>query len=118
MRLRENDMKRVSLLAAAAAFAAVPAFAQPLHEGHLAAIDTNGDGSVSLEEYDAYGARAFQRIDVNGDRVLSPEELKEVQMAVEGVDSNGDGTITRQEFGQQMTADFNAADRDGNGLID
>jgi hypothetical protein len=110
-------MKTIAIVAAAAVCAAFQVQAQALHDGHLSAIDTNGDGAVSREEYDTYGSRAFQRLDMNGDRSLSAAEL-EGRVSVEGLDADGDGVVTREEFGRQMTSDFAAADKDGNGMID
>jgi hypothetical protein len=110
-------MKTIALIAAAASLAAFQADAQIMGQDQLAAIDANGDGAVSREEYDTYGARAFQRLDTNGDLSLSAAEM-DGKISVPGLDADGDGMVSRQEFGRRMTTDFNSADKDGNGLID
>jgi hypothetical protein len=41
--------------------------------------DANGDGSISRAEYDAQGARMFQRLDTDGNGVISQAELQAMQ---------------------------------------
>jgi hypothetical protein len=110
------------MIAAAATCLASQAFAQAdgLDPDDLARIDTNGDGSVTREEFDVFAATAFQMMDDNSDRSLSPAEAGPdvTGAAFAAMDTDGDGAVSRQEFGRQMTADFGAADRDGNGIID
>ncbi len=115
-------MNRIAALGIAAACLAVPAAAQDMALGsaELNMIDANGDGAVSREEFDTFAARAFQLMDANSDRMLSPEEAGPdiSDAAFADMDTDGDGMVSRQEFGRQMSADFAAADRDGNGMID
>jgi hypothetical protein len=40
----------------------------------FARIDTNGDGFIDKAELDAASAQRFQRMDANGDGILTPEE--------------------------------------------
>jgi len=42
---------------------------------YLRRMDANGDGRVSLAEYQAWMGYAFERMDRNGDRVLGADEL-------------------------------------------
>ena len=47
------------------------------HRGHLVAeMDTNKDGAVSKEEWQAKGEKMFAEIDANKDSKLSEEEIK------------------------------------------
>lgn len=112
-------MKRIATIAAAAVCLAFPVSAQTIGDTELARIDTNGDGVVTREEFDAFAARAFQLLDKNRDRQLSAAEMAGnlPADAIAKLDADGDGVVTRQEFGRQMTADFNAADKDGDGVI-
>ncbi len=72
----------------------------------LAKFDSNGDGKLTLEEYqalwlDAMRERmvdAFQRLDDDGDAVVSREEfLEPFALIVSRLDRNADGTVTRDE---------------------
>lgn len=113
-------MKTIAMIATAAACVALQASAQTVPLGHLDRVDANGDGAVSRAEFDTFAATAFQMLDTNRDQSLSPAET---EGNLEGgsfsdLDADGNGAVSRQEFGQRMTADFAAADRDGNGMID
>lgn len=116
-------MKKVTLAAIAAcvSFAAAQASAQVvMDEASLKAIDTNGNGTIEQSEFDTFAARSFDRMDKNNDRMLSADELNPVLKGetASQLDRDGDGMVSRSEFGQQMTADFKAADKDGNGVLD
>ncbi len=112
-------MFRIAAIGAATCLA-LGASAQTVPLSHLERVDSDGDGAVSRGEFDTFAARAFQMLDTNSDQSLSQAEF---EGQVEGasfsdLDENGDGMVARQEFGRRMTANFNAADRDGNGVID
>lgn len=44
-------------------------------QDYLRRFDANGDGRVSLQEYQDYMSRGFHAMDRNGDGVLSADEL-------------------------------------------
>lgn len=95
------------------------ASAQDLTTGHVASIDTNGDGAVDAAEFDAFVAAAFPAMDADGDGFVSEAEsttfMSPEQFA--GADANGDGGLSRDEFAAQAQADFAAADQDGDGVL-
>lgn len=73
----------------------------------LAKFDTNGDGVLSLEEYQALWMDAmhermvdrFQSYDDNGDGKVTKEEFdKRFANAVTRMDTNGDGAIDQQDM--------------------
>ncbi len=73
----------------------------------LAKFDTNGDGQLTLEEYqalwlDAMRERmvdAFQRLDDDGDALVTREEfLEPFAQLVERLDRDADGTVTQEEM--------------------
>jgi hypothetical protein len=44
--------------------------------GPVGMMDTDKDGSISRAEWDAFHAEMFQKIDTNGDGLLSADEFK------------------------------------------
>ncbi|WP_171131937.1 MULTISPECIES: EF-hand domain-containing protein [unclassified Ruegeria] len=91
-----------------------------LNEAELKAIDTNNDGFLSKDEFDAFSDYAFQEMDDDKNGTLGQAEatkfldIKQFQK----VDRNNDSVISREEYNNQMNADFQAADQDGNGRLD
>lgn len=79
---------------------------------YLRRMDSNGDGRVSLAEYQAWMSYAFERMDRNGDGVLAADELpggrgKPVSLAAHREslaaafrrqDSNRDGMLDAREL--------------------
>lgn len=68
-------------------------------------LDTNGDGSVSAEEFVNRPDR-FARADANGDGMLSSDEIAEMAQArserhaarmIERLDANDDGLLSKDE---------------------
>ncbi len=112
---------RIFLMVAAGVLAApaLTASAQELNTGHLAAIDTNGDGGVSMEEFSAAMGAAFVRLDANSDGSLTLEEaggiISPEQFAAADADSNGG--LSRAEYDAQVAADFATADKDASGAL-
>ena len=75
---------------------------------YLAKMDTDGDGRVSLAEYQAWMSYAFDGMDRDGDGVLAPWEQP-----------GGRGrTITRAEHLARLADRFHRQDADGDGFLD
>jgi Ca2+-binding EF-hand superfamily protein len=96
-----------------------PVVRPPVDERQLRAaferIDSDRNGSISLNELDAARLEAFQQIDTNGDGRLSRQEI----VAARGdaaadrfaeLDTNRDGFVSRTEFLAAGRAIFRAAD--------
>ncbi len=77
---------------------------------YLGQFDTNGDGRVSLAEYQDYLNRGFHLLDRNRDGVLSPSEWPE------GVRSRGSVTLEQKRRAQAMM--FDRLDRNRDGFLD
>lgn len=75
---------------------------------YLERMDTDGDGRVSLAEYQAWMRYAFDQMDRNGDGVLTPDELP-----------GGKGRpITLGEHMAKLAATFNRQDTNRDGYLD
>lgn len=95
------------LLAAAALPATSPA--QVMATGdYLARMDTDGDGRVSLAEYQAWMSYAFDGMDRDGDGVLATHELP-----------GGKGPpLTRAAHLARLAERFRKQDANGDGVLD
>ncbi|MTI01280.1 hypothetical protein [Roseibium sp. RKSG952] len=91
-----------------------------LNEKELNAIDSNNDGFLSKDEFNAFSDYAFQEMDEDKNGTLGLDEakpfldIKQFQKA----DRDEDNAISRAEYDTQMNEDFINADQDGNGLLD
>ena len=83
--------------------------ADAIRDARFQAVDSNDDGNLSVEELtrkateraEKRAQKMVERLDENGDGVLSKEEMKASPRAgrmFERVDENKDGVITKAEF--------------------
>ena len=88
---------------------ALPASAQVRGSAdYLARMDADGDGRVSLAEYQQWMGYAFEQMDADGDGVLRGTELP-----------GGRGApVTRSRHRSALEAGFRRQDRDGDGYLD
>lgn len=91
-----------------------PAGAQVVRASdYLARMDVDGDGRVSLTEYQDWLSYAFDDMDRNRDGVLTPDELPG------GKPARGPGrTITRAEHRARLASAFNRQDANRDGHLD
>jgi Ca2+-binding EF-hand superfamily protein len=95
------EAAEVKALVASASKPAAPAPGAGQPGARIMAMDRNGDGKVSRDEYT--GAPAlFDRLDSDGDGVLVKNEAAEgpkvMLELLRGMDANGDGKLSRDEF--------------------
>lgn len=77
-------------------------------QDYLERMDADGDGRVSLAEYQAWMHYGFDRMDRNGDGVLTADELP-----------GGKGrSIARAEHLAKIAATFNRQDTSRDGYLD
>lgn len=75
---------------------------------YLARIDSDGDGRISLVEYQDWMSYAFDAMDRNADGELSTDELP-----------GGKGKpVSRTEYRARIAATFNKQDGNHNGTLD
>jgi hypothetical protein len=100
----------VRILAVALCVLALPATAQVTATGdYLERMDSDGDGRISLAEYQDWMSYAFDAMDRDGDGVLSPAELP----------GGGRGKpVHRVEYRARIASTFNRQDLDRNGSLD
>lgn len=66
--------------------------------GMLQRLDTDGDGLVSLQEFQAAGEARFAQLDADGDGYVSKAEFDALHMArFSALDANGNGVIDADE---------------------
>ena len=113
-RVRGGGAMRSSIVARGwivAALAVLPcaAFAQVTQTGeYLAKMDADGDGRVSLAEYQAWMSYAFDGMDRNGDGVLAPDE----QPGGKGA------SLSRGQHLTRLAERFRKQDVDRDGFLD
>lgn len=106
------------------------------HEhGGMRRADTNNDGVLSRQEFDAGRTTMFARLDADNSGALSQEEMRAHRGGRHGgdhgrggpggrgehhlaaADANNDGAITREEFLARPSQMFDRLDTDRNGVI-
>jgi len=137
----------------AAAVLSLPLLAAPPEGGPSAdrgpqmmqGADTDGDGTVSRDEFDAAGAKAYARLDADGDGYVTMDEFiagprmgrqsagphseerrARMQERMElhraerfvSADANEDAVLSRAEFDAARRARFEELDSDDDGIVD
>lgn len=100
--------RRAWALALLLAGAALPAHAS--RSEYLGYFDTDGDGRVSLTEYQDYLSQGFHAMDRNGDGVLSADELPH------GVRARTATTLQSRRLA--LTRMFDRLDTNNDGYLD
>jgi hypothetical protein len=79
MGIIDTRIRRLTRVGLICAFAAAPALAAS-PTPNFKAIDSNGDGVISLDEFVAMGGQAamFRAADTNGDNRLDPDEFAKI----------------------------------------
>ena len=88
--------------------------------------DTDGNGQISRDEFEACRKVKFEQVDANKDGKATFEEFQaqsmarkqqRQQMMFQQMDANGDGTVTADEFDDAHESKFEQMDTDGDGAI-
>jgi Ca2+-binding EF-hand superfamily protein len=97
----------IALLALPAAALAQSHPATP--SAYLDMLDANGDGRVSLSEYQDYMSAGFRSMDANGDGVLDATELPPGPRSAH--------PLTLVQHRRHLAATFHRQDADGDGYL-
>lgn len=115
-----------------AALAEAPELRQGGGHWMLQRHDTDGDGTISQQEFRAATEALFARLDPDGEGRISIENMAAKRDAARSgqrperrmhrgfarMDADDDGFISKAEFDDAHMARFNALDANGNGVID
>lgn len=98
------------------------------HRGQLfEATDTNKDGVLSKDEFEARGGEMFSKMDTNKDGIVTKLEMSQAaqKKAAEHaekrftrMDSNNDGKITQAEFAALSDQRFAKMDKNSDGKLE
>lgn len=110
-----NKNTAYAWLFALAACIALPATAAT---ANMKMLDPDNDGTVSLAEAQAAGAKKFTALDPDRDGTLDAKEAKGVLTDFSAADPDKDGTLDKAEYAAQIEAAFKAADPDSDGTVD
>ncbi|MGY0800075.1 hypothetical protein ACW7G0_13610 [Lysobacter sp. A286] len=109
--MRAKPLLLMFVLSVSGAVTALPASAQSRVDAtsdYLQRMDTDRDGRVSLVEYQQWMGYAFERMDVDGDGVLDPDELP-----------GGRGRpVSKARHLAALAAAFHRQDLNGDGFLD
>jgi Ca2+-binding EF-hand superfamily protein len=108
--------RRTLLLALALTSALSPSLAASVFDG----IDTDNDGTISLDEAKAAASSTFGKLDVDHDGTLSRAELRGriLEQDWKTADPDNDKTLTKDEYLNYVEVVFKRADTDGDGTVD
>jgi hypothetical protein len=96
----------------------------------MARADSDGDGSVTREEAQAFRAEAFTRFDADGDGFLTDADREARRRAamerrherraamMRRLDTDNDGRVSRAEFLAGPMPHFDRIDANGNGVLE
>ena len=109
----------------AALFVASPLFGIALFLAHAAAVriktlDSDSDGTVSLDEAQVAATTKFEMRDPDKDDTLDTKDAKGLMSAstFKTADPDNDGTIDKTEYAASVTAAFAKTDPGSNGTLD
>ena len=108
--------RRTLLLALALTSAVSPSLAASVFSG----IDTDNDGTITLDEAKGAAGKVFDQLDVDHDGTLSRAELRGRVLDQDWAtaDPDSDKTLTKDEYLNYVETLFKRADTDNDGTVD
>lgn len=109
--MRVADAARIAGCMVACLLAATPSATARERGDYFDSIDRNGDGRISLAEFQDYMSRGFRAMDSNGDGILQDHELPAGVVLRSGQPRTLSALLANLEHA------FHRMDRDGNGHL-
>ena len=115
-----------ALLLSLAGIAQAHGGGSPMRGPDFATLDADGDGYITQAEMKSRAEERFVAADVNGDWMLSVEEMhaqnaersgENVERMMQHLDANADGRLSEDELPRRGKRKFAAADSDGDGVL-
>lgn len=96
------------------------AISQSMPEAALKFLDQDQDLVVTREDMSQQMDLLFDPMDANGNGRLEFNEVESFMSrgVFDDADSNANGTVSKSEYREQVLEDFEAADVDGDGVLD
>jgi hypothetical protein len=130
--MERKTLSLISVLALGLSLSTAPTLAGKHGQGKfMESFDSNGDGKVTLDEFNTASADRFKKMDKNADGRLTEEEFSTYVQArreqrrlerFKTVDADNNGSVSKDEYlaAQRQRAErrFARMDRDGNGMLD
>ena len=97
----------------------LPASSEPKRTDPSQGLDTDGDGTVDLDETKKAATTLFDRLDVDHDGTIDRHEVRSrlsaTDLAVADIDK--EGTLTKEEYLAIVEQRFKSADTDNDGTL-
>lgn len=112
-------MKRHAISAVLAGLLTTAAQADSMPGSALLMMDDDLNATVTYEEFADEMSRMFGLMDADKSGQLEFGEVESFmpRAVFDGADANSNGRISKQEYTARTRADFEAADKDGNGAL-
>jgi Ca2+-binding EF-hand superfamily protein len=129
--MTRKTLPLISVLALGLSLSTAPALAgKHGHGKFMESFDSNGDGKVTLDEFNTTSADRFKKMDTNADGKLTEEEFSGYLQArreqrrlerFKTADTDKDGSVSKDEYlavqRQRAERRFARMDRDSNGML-
>jgi hypothetical protein len=120
---RRNEdiaLKMITRRTLLAGLALTSTLAPALAASVFAGIDTDNDGTLSLDEAKAAASKVFDKLDVDHDGTLSRAELRGriLEQDWKTADPDNDKTLTKDEYLNYVEILFKRVDTNSDGTVD
>ena len=121
--MKKTSMKFITALALCGSMAA---FAGPGMKGPMQAIDADQNGEITKQELDTFQQQHFSKSDTDGDGQISADEFQaakermqqeRIQKHFERMDKDGNGTLSQEELQSKFQKYFEKCDKNSDDVL-